>query len=65
MKYDAKMLKRYGIDIAPIDDTMLMSYAMHAGEHNHGMDALSERYSGPQPHPHQITPRRRQIRDHI
>ena len=46
MKYDAKILKRYGIDIAPIDDTMLMSYAMHAGEHNHGMDALSERYLG-------------------
>ena len=44
MKYDAKILKRYGIDIAPIDDTMLMSYAMHAGLHNHGMDALSDRY---------------------
>ncbi len=44
MKYDAKILKRYGIDIEPIDDTMLMSYAMHAGLHNHGMDALSDRY---------------------
>jgi hypothetical protein len=31
MKYDAKILARYGIDVAPIDDTMLMSYAMHAG----------------------------------
>ena len=51
MKYDAKMLKRYGIDIAPIDDTMLMSYALHAGEHNHGMDALSERYLGHNPIP--------------
>jgi len=51
MKYDAKILKRYGIDIAPIDDTMLMSYAMHAGEHNHGMDALSERYLGHMPIP--------------
>jgi DNA polymerase I len=51
MKYDAKILKRYGIDIAPIDDTMLMSYAMHAGEHNHGMDALSDRYLGHQPIP--------------
>jgi len=51
MKYDAKILKRYGIDIAPIDDTMLMSYAMHAGEHNHGMDALSERYLGHTPIP--------------
>ena len=51
MKYDSKILSRYGINIAPIDDTMLMSYAMHAGLHNHGMDALSERYLGHAPIP--------------
>ncbi|SFS00284.1 DNA polymerase I [Yoonia litorea] len=51
MKYDAKIFSRYGIDVAPIDDTMLMSYAMHAGLHNHGMDVLSERYLGHQPIP--------------
>ncbi len=51
MKYDAKMLKRYGIDVAPIDDTMLLSYALHGGLHNHGMDALSERYLGHTPIP--------------
>ena len=44
MKYDVKIFARYGINIAPIDDTMLLSYAQHAGLHNHGMDALSERY---------------------
>ena len=44
MKYDAKILARYGIVIAPIDDTMLLSYALHAGLHGHGMDALSTRY---------------------
>ncbi|MFQ5437621.1 MAG: DNA polymerase, partial [Paracoccaceae bacterium] len=44
MKYDAKILARVGIDIAPIDDTMLLSYALHGGLHRHGMDALSERY---------------------
>jgi DNA polymerase-1 len=44
MKYDAKIFARVGVDIAPIDDTMLLSYALHAGLHNHGMDALSERY---------------------
>ena len=44
MKYDAKIFKRYGVAIGPIDDTMLMSYAMHGGLHNHGMDALSTRY---------------------
>ncbi|QUS36623.1 DNA polymerase I [Falsirhodobacter algicola] len=43
-KYDCKMLARIGIAVAPIDDTMLMSYALHAGLHNHGMDALSEQY---------------------
>ncbi|MBP0483122.1 DNA polymerase I [Sagittula salina] len=44
MKYDAKVFSRYGIEIAPIDDTMLMSYAMHGGLHGHGMDTLAERY---------------------
>ncbi|NIZ09106.1 DNA polymerase I [Pseudooceanicola sp. HF7] len=51
MKYDAKILKRYGISIAPYDDTMLISYALNAGLHNHGMDALSERYLGHTPIP--------------
>ncbi|MGR3551836.1 DNA polymerase I [Pseudooceanicola sp.] len=44
MKYDAKMLKRYGITVAPIDDTMLISYALNAGLHGHGMDTLADRY---------------------
>lgn len=51
MKYDAKIFRRYGIDVAPIDDTMLMSYAMHGGEHGHGMDTLSERYLSHTPIP--------------
>jgi DNA polymerase-1 len=51
MKYDAKIFARVGIDVAPIDDTMLMSYAMNAGLHNHGMDTLSERYLGHTPIP--------------
>ncbi|WP_417268053.1 DNA polymerase I [Celeribacter baekdonensis] len=44
MKYDAKIFARNGVTVTPYDDTMLMSYALHAGLHNHGMDALSERY---------------------
>ncbi|KGB81308.1 DNA polymerase [Rhodovulum sp. NI22] len=44
MKYDAKIFARYGVQVAPIDDTMLMSYALNSGLHGHGMDALSERY---------------------
>ena len=49
MKYDAKIFARVGIEISPIDDTMLMSYAMNAGLHNHGMDGLSERYLNHKP----------------
>lgn len=44
MKYDAKIFARYGVNVAPIDDTMLISYALHGGLHGHGMDTLSERY---------------------
>ncbi len=43
-KYDLKILAREGITLVPIDDTMLISYAQHAGLHGHGMDTLSERY---------------------
>lgn len=46
MKYDWKIFARHGIRIAPFDDTMLMSYAMHAGLHGHGMDYLAEHYLG-------------------
>ncbi|WP_282025980.1 DNA polymerase I [Limimaricola cinnabarinus] len=51
MKYDLKILAGLGIDVAPFDDTMLLSYAMHAGLHGHGMDTLSERYLGHAPIP--------------
>ena len=51
MKYDSKIFMRVGIAVDPIDDTMLMSYAMNAGLHNHGMDTLSDRYLGHTPIP--------------
>jgi DNA polymerase-1 len=51
MKYDAKIFKRVGIDVDPIDDTMLMSYAMNAGLNRHSMDVLSEQYLGHTPIP--------------
>ncbi len=50
-KYDMKVLARIGIDLAPVDDTMLLSYALHGGLHGHGMDTLSERYLGHLPIP--------------
>ncbi|SMO33732.1 DNA polymerase I [Thalassovita litoralis] len=51
MKYDAKIFARYGVTVTPYDDTMLMSYAMNAGLHGHGMDALAERYLSHAPIP--------------
>jgi len=51
MKYDSKIFARHGVQVAPIDDTMLMSYALYSGLHNHGMDALSSRYLSHTPIP--------------
>ncbi|MDP7600001.1 MAG: DNA polymerase, partial [Rhodospirillales bacterium] len=42
MKYDAEIFARYGITIAPVDDTMLISYVLEGGLHGHGMDDLAE-----------------------
>ncbi len=44
LKYDWVILKRHGIDVAPHDDTMLISYVLDAGAGPHGMDPLSERW---------------------
>ena len=40
-KYDMGILSRYGIDLSPIDDTMLISYALE-GARGNGMDELSK-----------------------
>lgn len=44
LKYDLLVLKNHGIEVTPIDDTMLMSYSLHGGEHGHGMDELAQKY---------------------
>ncbi|MEJ2123989.1 MAG: DNA polymerase I, partial [Alphaproteobacteria bacterium] len=49
LKYDMLVLKRYGVRLAPIDDTMLMSYVLDAGRGGHGMDELSERHLSHKP----------------
>ncbi len=51
MKYDWKIFARHGVTVAPVDDTMLMSYATSAGLNGHGMDALSEQHLGHVPIP--------------
>ncbi|MFC4725935.1 DNA polymerase I [Glycocaulis abyssi] len=49
IKYDLAVLARQGIIMAPIDDTMLISYVQEAGLHGHGMDELSELHLGHKP----------------
>ncbi|MEM9965252.1 MAG: DNA polymerase I [Asticcacaulis sp.] len=51
LKYDLSVLSRYGIRVAPYDDTMLISYVLEAGQHGHGMDELSELHLGHTPIP--------------
>ncbi|MBA3879098.1 MAG: DNA polymerase I [Sphingobium sp.] len=41
LKYDMIVLGRLGIDVAPFDDTILMSFDLDAGLHGHGMDELA------------------------
>ena len=43
-KFDWQIFALRGIEIAPYDDTMLMSYVVDAGRSDHGLDPLSRRY---------------------
>ncbi|MEM6899276.1 MAG: DNA polymerase I [Pseudomonadota bacterium] len=52
IKYDVNVFDKVGIRMAPVDDTMLLSFVLNAGIHNHGMDTLSERYFGHTPIPY-------------
>jgi len=43
-KYDMAVLRRYGVDVSPIDDTMLLAFALEGGLHNkYGLDEMSKR----------------------
>src|SRR4030095_8161177 len=46
LKYDCVVLAQHGIALAPLDDTLLLSYALDGGRGNHGMDELAERHLG-------------------
>ena len=46
IKYDMAVFQRYGVEIGPVDDTMLISFVLDAGRNNHGMDELAERHLG-------------------
>ena len=42
IKFDFIVLKQNGIEVNPIEDTMLLSYTLDAGNNRHNMDTLSE-----------------------
>jgi DNA polymerase-1 len=46
LKFDWLVFKQRGIEMAPQDDTMLMSYVLDAGRSDHGLDPLAQRYFG-------------------
>ena len=49
IKFDFIILLRNEIKLDPIEDTMLMSYALDAGKHRHNMDNLSETHLSHKP----------------
>ena len=49
VKFDAAVLARYGIALAPYDSTLCLSYVLDAGRGNHGLEDLSVRHLGHQP----------------
>ena len=46
IKFDYIIFYRRGIDLEPLEDTMLMSYVLDAGKNRHNMDTLSEIHLG-------------------
>ncbi len=46
IKYDFIIFKNNGIELSSIEDTMLLSYTLDAGNNRHNMDTLSELHLG-------------------
>ena len=46
IKYDLIIFKNHGIKLSPVEDTMLLSYTLDAGNNRHNMDTLSELHLG-------------------
>jgi DNA polymerase-1 len=42
IKFDMIMFARHGVEVTPVDDTMLLSYVLDGGAHGHGMDELAK-----------------------
>ena len=46
IKYDYIIFKKSGVELTSIEDTMLLSYTLDAGNNRHNMDTLSELHLG-------------------
>ncbi len=46
LKFDLQLFQRHGIQVAPVDDTMLISYVLFGRSHDQGLDFLTQRYLG-------------------
>ena len=46
IKYDFIIFKNNGIELSSLEDTMLLSYTLDAGNNRHNMDTLSELHLG-------------------
>jgi DNA polymerase-1 len=49
IKYEMAVFDRLGVALGPVEDTMLISYVLGGGLHNHGMEELADRYLSHQP----------------
>jgi len=46
LKFDSVVLAQHGIDMAPIEDTILISYVLDAGRAKHDQESLAESWFG-------------------
>ncbi len=46
IKYDYIIFKKHGVNLVSVEDTMLLSYTLDAGNNRHNMDTLSELHLG-------------------
>jgi len=44
IKFEVRVMARQGVAVAPVDDTLLISFVLDAGSHSHGQAELSERH---------------------
>jgi DNA polymerase-1 len=42
LKFDQSVLARHGLEVAPYDDTMLLSYVLDGASHGHGLEELAK-----------------------